>query len=145
MKKWISLLLVIIIVCAVFYLTLQNAEETNALTYQTMEVLEKIGLNIRYKPLRHYIHYFEYFVVGLLISNLLLNYIWKCPKAIWISMLFGVVVGTIDEVIKIWLPIREFDLGDLTRDYVGTIVGVLISAGVSMTIKKVKNDNTFES
>ena len=45
-----------------------------------------------------------------------------------------VLVGFIDESLKILLPTREFDFGDLLFDVVGVVTGVLI-VGLIFQIK----------
>lgn len=128
MKKWFVLFLTLFVLFSILFLTFQSANDTNALTYKAIDCLQDIGVTLEYKQIRHYIHYVLYFILGLVLATLFVVFRWKC----WKAALLGMIIGVIDETIKIWLPIREFDIGDLIRDFVGIIVATFLVAGLNL-------------
>ena len=51
---------------------------------------------------------------------------WK----LWATLLAGYTAGLLDEGIKVILPTREFDSGDLVRDVIGISIAVLLIFGL---------------
>lgn len=128
--KRITLLIVIVVACGILFLTFQGPAETKELTLKAQSLLERIGIHIEEKPLRHYIHYALYFILGLAICALCLTKEWKLKA----GALIGCGIGLVDEGIKVFLPTREFDVTDLMRDFVGVAIAVVILT-VVMKIK----------
>ena len=122
MKRWISLVAVIIVIAGIFYLTFQNPAETGALTETVLGLLLKIGIHVATKPLRHYIHYVMYFILEFVVCEFCRSRGWS----VWIGVVIGCGIGLLDEGVKVLLPTREFDVTDLLRDFVGVAVAMLI-------------------
>ena len=61
--------MVIIVIAGIFYLTFQKPAETGALSEAVRDLLLKIGIDIETKPLRHYVHYVMYFILGLVVCG----------------------------------------------------------------------------
>ena len=114
-KRIIAIILVIMVLGGVVFLTLQSPQ-------QTMKLSEAVRHWIGYKgdPLafRSDVHLFEYFVVGLVCVVFAWAFGWK----LWIGAAIAAGFGLLDEVIKIFLPTREFGAVDLVKDFIG--VGV---------------------
>lgn len=130
MKKWITVLAVIAVATGILYLTFQGPAETKELTQKAQMLLEQIGVHVEEKPLRHYVHYALYLILGLAMCVLCLTKDWKLS----VGMLIGCGIGVIDECIKVLLPTREFDVTDLMRDF----VGVAVAMGIAALMRKVK-------
>ena len=130
MKKWIATIVVLVVITGIIYLTLQSPEDTGALTKITQQYLSSVGINVGLKPLRHYIHYVLYFILGIATCNLCA--VKNCKLRI--GVLLGCGTGVLDECLKIWLPTREFDVFDLIRDFIGVVVAALLS----VLIRKIK-------
>lgn len=130
MKKWITVFVVIAVATGILYLTFQGSAETKELTQKAQGVLEQIGIKVEDKPIRHYVHYALYFVLGLAVCALCLTNNWKLS----VGLLIGYGIGVIDEGIKVLLPTREFDVTDLMRDF----IGVTVAVGITALMRKVK-------
>ena len=119
MRRKTFSVLVVLAMIGVFYLTLQSAEETTALTGKAIDWLLKFGITVQPKILRHDIHYVEYAVLGFFLYMSMRN-----ARAIPVAAL----IGLLDEGIKVLLPTREFDFTDLLRDIVGAaaVIGILM-------------------
>ena len=117
MKKWIMRALSVLLIVGIFYLTFQNPKQTHQLSKGLRNLLEIINIHVDNNHLRHYIHYVIYFVLGIVLSLWLKN---------WRALVTGLLIGILDEVVKIWLSTREFDAGDMARDFVGIVSAWLI-------------------
>lgn len=111
------MILSIIIIFGIVYLTFQEPRQTRFLSKETHKMIIWFGISVTEKQLRHYIHYFMYFLVG--------GILWLWVKR-WQTVIIGCGFGLLDEVLKIWLPTREFDYGDFIRDCVGVVVGACV-------------------
>lgn len=125
-KRWISLLVVIVVACGILFLTFQGPAETKELTQRAQGALEQIGIHVEEKPLRHYIHYALYFGLGLAICVLCLTKEWNLKT----GALIACGIGVVDEGIKVFLPTREFDITDLFRDFIGVAVALLLMSAL---------------
>lgn len=119
-----------VVAIGIFFLTFQSPADTGALTQKAQGLLERIGLRIEEKPLRHYIHYVLYLLLGFAICSVCLTKGWKLR----VGMLIGCGIGILDEGVKVLLSTREFDVTDLMRDF----VGVLLAVGIVVLIRRVK-------
>jgi len=125
-----TLLVVIVVACGILLLTFQSPAETKELTLKAQGLLEQIGIHIEEKPLRHYIHYVLYFLLGLAICALCLTKEWSLRM----GLLVGCGIGVVDESLKVLLPTREFDVTDLMRDF----IGVAVAVGIIVLIRRVR-------
>lgn len=128
MKKWI--VVVATIAVGILFLTFQGPAETKGLTLKAQKTLANIGVHIAEKPLRHYIHYVLYFILGFAVCGLCQVKGWR----LWVGALVSCGIGLFDEGLKVLLPTREFDVTDLLRDF----VGVAVAVGIVWMIGKVK-------
>ena len=116
MKKFWGFLAVIII-AGIFYLTFQSPSQTMGLSESVRSWLINHGIIWDSPTVRSNAHLPEYFALGISL----------CLFAGWKKALCGgFLIGIIDEMIKIPLPTRHFDLIDLFKDFIGVALGVLI-------------------
>ena len=121
-KRIIFGIAVILYIILIFYLTFQGPKETVALSDRAVGVVSNVGIQVGSQNLRSFTHIPLYFGLGCLMCCFVSSMGWKS----YIAVLLGCLVGFIDESLKILLPTREFDFGDLLFDVVGVVVGVLI-------------------
>ena len=119
----------ILVIAAIFYLTLQTPSQTMDLSEGFRAWLKAHGIVIDSPYLRSWAHLPMYFVLGF---TLCLWGGWK--KALWI----GPLVGTIDETLKIILPTRHFDFFDLCLDYIGVALGALAVCLLRKLLHRIK-------
>lgn len=130
LKKLIAATLMILAIAMVLFFTLQNPERSRDLSESVRVWLDSIGIRVGYYALRHNIHILEYFVVGLIIFGFSKTMKWK----LWIGTIVSVLIATIDECIKHFIPGREFDVSDLIRDWIGIAIACIV-AGVILVVK----------
>ena len=108
-------LLVLVVITAIFYLTFQTPSETMALSNGFRAWLaERFGIELNSHAARSGAHIPLYFALGLSL----------CLWAGWKNALrLGPLIGLTDELIKILLPTRHFDLEDLIIDIVSVAAG----------------------
>lgn len=140
-KKAVFAILSILILVTILYLTFQDGEHTTALSNGLRLWLREHGIKAADKQLRSDAHYVEYFILGL---SLALFGKASDVRMRWI-VLIGFGLGLLDECVKILLPIREFELIDLAKDWIGITVAVTIVTICSKLLKRNDNDGKAES
>ena len=128
-KKIASVCLILAILMVLFF-TLQEPTRSRELSEVVRMWLGNIGINVEYKELRSNIHILEYFIVGLTMCGFCKSRGLK----VWMAVAISCGIGVLDEGIKLLLPGREFDMGDLIRDWIGIGIAVVIT----MTITKIR-------
>ena len=124
-KKIIFAILSILAFATILYLTFQDGEHTRALSGGVRLWLMDHGIKTTDKHLRSDAHYVEYFVLGLALA---LFGRATGLKMRWV-VLIGCALGFLDECVKILLPIREFELIDLIKDFIGiTVAAIVVNA-----------------
>lgn len=134
-KKIIFAILSILAFATILYLTFQDGEHTRALSGGVRIWLRERGIKVTDKQLRSDAHYVEYFILGLALA--LFGRAAGLKKR-WV-VLVGCALGLLDECVKILLPIREFELIDLIKDWIGIRMAVTI---VTICSRLVKNRET---
>lgn len=110
-------LLVLVVVSTIFYLTFQTPSETMGLSEGFRAWLAKrLGIELNSHVVRSGAHMPLYFLLGISLC------LWAGWKR---ALLIGPLIGLTDELIKIILPTRHFDLEDLIIDFVSVAAGVL--------------------
>lgn len=113
-------------IVGIVVLTCQTPEQTKALSDGLRDWLNGHGLTVLSKDLRKNIHVIEYFIFGIVLGLFGHTFEWK----LWATLLAGYTAGLLDEGIKVFLPTREFDSGDLVRDVIGISIAVLLIFGL---------------
>ena len=152
LRKYCALLMFLCSLCAIFFLTFQSSEDSLKITEIVQDTVYHIDdsklsgeqvpnqfnssetrsayLMEIWKEMRRYAHILEYFSLGVSAAWMFLEFSQHFYiKAVAISML----VSFIDQVIKFFLPTREFEFGDLFFDFIGYSLG----AGMVYLIYKV--------
>lgn len=138
MKKFISILLLIIWLIIIFAFSNQTGEisgsASNGILYNIFEnIYELFNLNkdnlvnfvnIIENPLRELMHSFEYFVLTILSLNVLINF--NIQNKIIILIMFIFIAASLDEIHQLFVPGRSFEYFDILMDMIGCFGFILI-------------------
>lgn len=134
LKKVVSGLVLLAVVCGVLFLTFQGPHETFSFSETVRMWAAKMGYIRGSLEFRSDFHLIEYFVLGVVIAVFFKVLKWR----LWIAGIAGCCFGLVEETIKIFLPTREFGGIDLIKDFIGVWVAVGLVYGVSR--KKSRED-----
>lgn len=132
-KKVISWILLIIWLFIIFYLSNQTGSISggnsshiiyNILSFFKISNIDNI-IEIIHNPLRECMHAFEYFVLGILVINLLKQYGVK-KNIVLISILLCFIYSVTDEIHQLFVPNRTFEYLDIFLDLIGSLLGSYI-------------------
>lgn len=147
--KIVSWMLVIINIALILALTLQDAATTVQLSTETRDVVVQITntpvevarQSWWYVNIRKLGHIPEYLALGLTMT--FAWYVTRGKVLYWRSLFLCALVSVSDQIIKGFLPTREFDATDLPFDFVGYVVGILIvTVVVKICERKKKSVNS---
>lgn len=125
MKKIFKLLLIIIWLGIIFLFSNQSGTDSSNLTKGFLErFLWFINNDTVFFIIRKLAHLFEYFILGILIYNLLIEY--KISKIILISVLFCIIFASLDEFHQLFIPGRSSKVLDVFIDTIGSYCGILL-------------------
>ena len=132
-------------VAGILFLTTQNISDNAKLSEGLRGILIRVYNFLRLDSanawwndklaVRRLGHILEYGVLG--IASAIAVYDANCSgivKAIGICL----SISIIDQTVKIFVPVRHFDIVDIGYDLIGAVVGVLIVAAVGMMIEGFK-------
>lgn len=129
-KKIISYLLLLFWMGVIFYLSNQTGSvsgtESGHILYNILSFLHISNIDsvieIIHNPIRECMHAFEYFVLGILVMNVLSNNNIK-NNIIIISVSLCFIYATTDEIHQVFVPNRTFEYLDIFLDLVGSLLG----------------------
>lgn len=136
MKKIVSIILVILWMLLIFIMSSFDANESSDQSGFIVNIIANI-FNINKIDtlsfiIRKLAHFTEYFILGLLVYNLIRNY----NSKIYLSVLICIIYALSDEIHQIFVPGREFKLFDIFVDSVGSLLGILLYKYVLDKINK---------
>ena len=135
MKKTIYGLLLAAVTAAILFLTFQDAPGTVKLSESVRLWFESFfGIKSNFHSFRSNAHLVEYFLLGVVLTLYGIEAGWRW----WMILLVGAGFGLVDEVIKVLLPTREFDVVDLVKDFAGVWVGVGVVYLIGKTLRSGK-------
>ena len=76
-------------------------------------------------------HVIEYFILGLC-AGIAFEKKWK-------GLLLCIAVSVFDQIAKIFVPVRHFDIEDLPFDIIGYVSAIAITAVIAIAVKKCKS------
>lgn len=146
MKKNISYFLFIFWLFVIFFLSHQSGavsgNESGGFLYQIFNFIYQIFdintanlkefIELIHNPFREMMHMVEYLILAILLINVLKQKKSK-EKIIVITILFGFIYATTDEIHQIFIPGRTFEYFDIMMDMIGTILGSLIGNKIIKT------------
>lgn len=127
MKKIISYILLFVWLILIFLLSNQsgNISSSNSQAVLYHLNMNENAINIVHGPLREFMHGFEYFILAILIVNLLKQY--KMDNIIIISLMLCFIYSTTDEIHQLFVIGRSFEYKDVLYDFIGSFLGTIIS------------------
>lgn len=125
-KNKISLLLVILWMIFIFVMSSFDASSSSNQSNFIVDIITSI-INIKDTELLSFIirklaHFTEYFILGILVINLITKY----DKKIIIAILLCIIYATSDEIHQIFVPGRSCQITDIMIDSLGSIMGVYL-------------------
>lgn len=125
-KNKISLLLVILWMIFIFVMSSFDASSSSNQSNFMVDIITSI-INIKDTKLlsliiRKLAHFTEYFILGILVINLITKY----DKKIIIAILLCIIYATSDEIHQIFVPGRSCQITDIMIDSLGSIMGIYL-------------------
>lgn len=122
---FVSLVLLLSLMCLIFYLSSQTADESSQTSGSFIKVIyDYIGLFLSQEQIRTIAHFCEYALLGFLTNNAIFSKTYKTKTVISIIAAWG--YAWTDEIHQIFVEGRAFQLIDLTVDLAGITSGALI-------------------
>lgn len=136
-KKFIYIVLTLVILISIYYLSSMNNKETNSLSkgivYKSIEIIEGIThkefdkksiVNKLNYPIRKCAHFTLFLLLGICIYLLLNSF--HLPHKILISIILSILFATLDETHQMFSLGRSSSILDILIDSIGSIVGIII-------------------
>ena len=144
MKKYIRFIPIAVVVAGILFLTTQNisdnAKLSEGLRAALVRVYDMLGLDSTNAwwndrlAVRRLGHILEYGALGIVSSIAFDSRKWSVLTAISLCL----VISVLDQTVKIFVPVRHFDIVDIGFDLIGAVAGVLIVTAVGMMIEGFK-------
>ncbi len=141
MKRIMRIILIAVTVIGIFVLTIQSPNNTKALSNafwkSLIKTCDKLNINTdtewwnNSQNIRLLGHVIEYFILGLGAG---ISF-----KKKWMALFFCITISFLDQIAKIFVPVRHFDLGDIPFDIVGFTSAILIVYVMDLAIKSLKH------
>lgn len=126
MKKRINILLVIIWMILIFIMSSFNSTESSNQSNFIVDIIANIfnttNINLLSLIIRKLAHFTEYFILGILVYNLIHSY----DKKIYIGIIICVLYAISDEIHQLFVPGRSCQLLDILIDSMGSITGTYL-------------------
>lgn len=139
-KKIISIIVLILWACFIFYLSNQPGYVSDKLSSNVIKhtlFVSDIVLKLIHNPIRELMHTLEYLVFAILVINMLHQFNVKkiMTKTFIISMFYAIF----DEIHQYYVPGRTFEILDIILDLVGVVIALLLYFNF-ISCMKTKND-----
>ena len=144
MKRYIRFIPIAVVVAGILFLTTQNisdnAKLSEGLRAALVRVYDMLGLDSTNAwwndrlAVRRLGHILEYGALGIVSSIAFDSRKWSVLTAISLCL----VISVLDQTVKIFVPVRHFDIVDIGFDLIGAVAGVLIVTAVGMMIEGFK-------
>ena len=142
--------LIILVIAAIFFLTFQSEPDTLQISDKIRHILMGFyGANVPLwvknmhiiRAFGHIPLYFFLAVVSFISCSL---YGLDIRKSALTALLISVFIGLSDEMIKIFIPSREFDIIDWVLDIAGSLAGVITAMFTSLIFRRKEHEETHE-
>lgn len=156
MVKFVKLILVICCMLTIFLFSndnfLKSTEKSDGVIIKGTEFLlnRKLSKNERYSfikkfvfPVRKSAHFIIYFILGILVISLFLEYRDLCFNTILLVGIFCFLYACSDEIHQIFVTGRSASIFDVFIDMCGSICGCLIYFFIVNIISR-RRDNGYE-
>ena len=130
----ISLILVALWMLVIFLMSSEVAGTSSARSDEIVRTIQSIGVSAPTDLLtflvRKAAHICAYFVLGILLFNLLKEYDLGVKKMIFISIAIAMLYACTDEIHQMIVPGRSGEVRDVLIDTAGAAVGVVVYAAL---------------
>ena len=124
----------------IFLMSSEVADTSSARSDEIVHTIQSIGVNASTDLLtflvRKAAHISAYFVLGILLFNLLKEYGLGVKKMIFISIAIAMLYACTDEVHQVFVSGRSGQVRDVLIDTAGAAVGVVVYAALSSRFYK---------
>ena len=124
----------------IFLMSSEVAGTSSARSDEIVRTIQSIGVNAPADLLtflvRKAAHISAYFVLGILLFNLLKEYDLGVKKMIFISIAIAMLYACSDEIHQVFVPGRSGEVRDVLIDTAGAAVGVIVYAALSARFYK---------
>ncbi len=141
-----------LLICGIiFYLSLQNPEDTLSVSYYVQKTVEE---SIKEKPtnpdvswiyniakFRKLAHIPEYFALGSTMMLAILVDAERKKYAFFMSAISCSLISILDQTIKFFLSGREFDLTDIGFDFIGYLCGTFLIGMIYFLLQRIMKSN----
>ncbi len=138
-NKKFSLLLLIIWMILIFVMSSFNADISSNQSGIIVSFISKIfninNIELLSLIIRKMAHFLEYFILGILMLNVIINY----NKKIYLSYIFSILYACLDEVHQLFVNGRSGQITDVLIDSTGIILGILLYRIIRYKKKNDKN------
>ena len=144
-KIGLSILLIIIWLIVIFSLSNDTAEESSSKSDVIAEEIAEVVYKDESKkkelvhPIRKTAHGTVYFVLNILVMNLLFQLNRMNIKYYLLGILFCILYACSDEFHQLYISGRSGELRDIFIDSIGSILGCLFYLGMYKLIRKFKH------
>ena len=126
-KKIISIIVLILWACFIFYLSNQPSQVSGKVSGDMIKSVLSVSeatFNLIHNPLRELMHAVEFLIFALLLFNVLHNF---NVKSVYIyCILISIVCSILDETHQLYVPGRAFEILDLILDSIGIIIACIL-------------------
>ena len=139
MKRFIRFIPIVVAVLIIASLTLQytpkNVEMSERFRLALFTLCQKLGLDSSNAwwntgtGIRKLGHVMEYSLLGLA-SGIAFFDSHRVVKGIVMSLAFCIAISVVDQVVKVFVPIRHFDVTDIPFDVIGSVAGIILMTGI---------------
>lgn len=124
MKKKINIILVILWMILIFIMSSYNGNNSSNQSNFIVDIISNIlnisNIEILSLIIRKLAHFTEYFILGVLVYNMIYSFNKKSYIAIIICILYAIS----DEIHQIFVPDRDCNITDMLIDSTGSISGI---------------------
>ncbi len=126
-KKYLSILLVILWMSFIFIMSSYDSNESSQQSGLIVGIITNIfnisNTDILSHIIRKLAHFTEYFILGILVINML-KYL--SNKYLIISIIICILYAISDEIHQLYVPGRSCQITDILIDSIGSILGISI-------------------
>lgn len=132
MRKKVLIIISIIWICFIFFNSFQTGTQSGAISgsFVTWIYNALLSINIEIDPsilsrvIRKGAHIFEFFILGILLTLLFLEYKLQDKYRIIYSISLALLIAIIDETIQTFIPGRSGNAIDVLIDTIGIVLGI---------------------
>lgn len=126
MKKRINIILVVLWMMLIFIMSsfnsVESGNQSNFIVNLIVDVFNIDNIDLLSLIIRKLAHFTEYFILGILVYNLISSY----NKRTYMALIICILYAISDEVHQIFVPGRSCQMYDILIDSLGSLVGIFL-------------------